>query len=93
MRILILVVTASLALSCSDSPSGPNAPESVLGSWELQSIQIAGEPVTSVDPGLYTADFTMEGRVSARADCNRCSGSYAASGATLDIGALACTRA
>ncbi|HJS72981.1 MAG TPA: META domain-containing protein [Vicinamibacteria bacterium] len=93
MRIVILVVTTSLALSCADSPSAPNGQESLLGAWELRSIQLAGEPAASVDPGLYTADFTTEGRVSARADCNQCSGSYSASGASLDIGVLACTRA
>jgi heat shock protein HslJ len=93
MRILTLVITASLASSCADSTSGPSEPESVLGSWELRSIEIAGQPVASVEPGLYTADFTTEGRVSARADCNRCSGSYSASEAVLEIGALACTRA
>ncbi len=96
MRIVTLVIAAALAFSCSESPSGPNEPESILGSWELRSIQLAGQPATSVEPGLYTADFTAEGRVSARADCNRCAASYSSSssgGANLEIGALACTRA
>jgi heat shock protein HslJ len=94
MRIVTLVIAAAaLALSCSDTPSGPEAPETVLGSWELRAIQIPGEPAASVEGGLYTADFTTDGRVSARADCNRCSGSYSASGVSLDIGVLACTRA
>jgi heat shock protein HslJ len=93
VRKFTLVLVAALAVSCSDSPSGPNEPESILGSWDLQSIQIAGQPATSVESGRYTADFTADGHVSARADCNRCSGDYSSSGATLDIGVLACTRA
>lgn len=44
-------------------------------------------------PGAYTAEFSAQGEVSARADCNRCSASYSAAGTTLEIGALACTRA
>jgi heat shock protein HslJ len=96
MRNVSLVIAAALFISCSDSPSGPSEPQSVLGSWELRSIQLAGQPATSVEPGLYTADFNTEGRVSARADCNRCSASYSTSstgGMNLEIGALACTRA
>jgi heat shock protein HslJ len=93
MRKVTLVLAAALAVSCSDSPSGPDEPESILGPWELQSIQIAGQPAASVESGLYTADFTADGHVSARADCNRCSGPYSSSGARLEIGVLACTRA
>jgi heat shock protein HslJ len=93
MRILTLGIAALLFLSCSDSTTAPDS-TSIEGSWDLQGFQFAGGPVSTVPAsGLYTADFTAEGQVSARADCNRCSASYSAAGTNLQIGALACTRA
>ncbi len=94
MRNVTLGITAFLFLSCSDRTTGPGDLPGLQGSWELQSFQIDGGPMGVVtEPGQYTADFTSDGRVSARADCNRCSASYSASGSLLEIGALACTRA
>jgi heat shock protein HslJ len=93
MRILTLVSVAFVVSACADSLPGPSDPESIVGSWELRSIQLAGQPSASVEPGRYTADFTADGRLTVQADCNRCSGSYSSSGASLEIGALACTRA
>ena len=94
MRNVTLGIAALLFLSCSDSPTGPNEDKSVEGSWDLRSFQFTGGPVGMVlEPGFYTADFTADGHVSARADCNRCSASYSAAGTSLEIGALACTRA
>jgi len=94
MRDFTLGIAALLFLSCSDSPpTGPGNVRSVQGSWELQSFQIAGGATGIVEPGLYTADFAADGRVSARSDCNRCSASYSAAGTNLEIGSLACTRA
>lgn len=91
MRNLTLGITAFLFLSCSDTTSP--CPASIEGSWDLRSFQRAGSPVGAVEPGFYTADFTPDGQVSVRADCNRCSSSYSVRGTSLDIGALACTRA
>jgi heat shock protein HslJ len=94
MRRITLGIAAALFVSCSDQTTGPGDLQGIEGSWGLQSFQIAGEPTGEIaDPGLYTADFTSEGRVSARADCNRCSSSYSTTGTSLEIGALACTRA
>jgi len=97
MRNVTLGIAALLFFSCSDSPSGPDEGTSVAGSWDFRSFKLAGEPVaTIVEPGFYTAEFTADGQVSARADCNRCSASYSAAGPpwmTLEIDALACTRA
>jgi heat shock protein HslJ len=97
MRNLTLGIAASLFLSCSDSATGPEPSEGVEGSWNLYSYQFAGGPVGIVsESGSYTVEFTADGRVGVRADCNRCSSSYSASGPplmTLDIGNLACTRA
>ena len=82
---------AAMLVSCSGPTMSPDL-EGPQGSWELQAFQIASGPEQLVEPGLYTADFTAVGRVSARADCNRCSASYSAAGTKLEIGVLACTR-
>jgi heat shock protein HslJ len=86
-----------LFLSCSDSTTGPEDTSGIEGSWDLYSYEFGGGQVGIVSgSGSYTADFTPDGRVSARADCNRCSSSYSAASPpsmTLEIGPLACTRA
>ncbi len=92
MRNLSLGIAALLTLSCSDFGTSPGE-AGLEGAWELQSLQIASGPAQLVEPGSYTADFTADGRVAARADCNRCSGSYSWTGTGLEIGTLACTRA
>lgn len=94
MKYILLGITAWLLSSCSDQTTAPGGITGVQGSWGLQSFHMTGVSMESVvEPGLYTAEFTAEGRLSARADCNRCSSSYSAEGTRLEIGALACTRA
>ena len=93
MRNVTLGIAALVFFSCSDSPTGPDEGTSVEGSWDLRSFQLAGGLVGLIEPGFYTADFTADGHVSARADCNRCSASYSVAGTNLEIGTLACTRA
>jgi heat shock protein HslJ len=60
----------------------------------LTSLQPAGQPRQDrPDGAAYTVNFA-DGRLSARADCNVCSGAYSTSGAMIVAGpALACTRA
>jgi len=93
MRNVPLGIAALILASCSDPAAAPGDFPNVTGSWVLESFQI-GEAAGMVDePGAYTAEFSAQGKVSARADCNRCSASYSAAGTSLEIGALACTRA
>ncbi len=62
--------------------------------WYLRSIVSAdGALFTIVDPNLFTLMLTGDGKVTARADCNRASGGYSISGHTLSIGPIASTRA
>ena len=65
------------------------------GLWTLQSLQEpAGPVVTAPGQERFTADFRTDGRVHARADCNRCAAVYEAGDGTLALnGLLACTRA
>ena len=99
------LVVATLALGCSTPPASPVSPsegngsaaltaDALAGTWPLQSVQAAGQPERAVPASAsYQVTFS-DGRASARADCNVCSGSIAVAGNTVTIGpALACTRA
>ena len=74
--------------------SGSPTVDQLAGTWNLQSIQPAGEAVQATPAGAnYTLTFA-DGRLSTRADCNLCGGTFSLSGQTLTAGpALACTRA
>lgn len=104
--LVVVASLASLAIGCAESISAPTSPSSVgsgsntvtpdqlSGTWNLVSIQPAGQPEQAVPSGAsYVLTFS-EGRLSTRADCNMCSGAFQLSGQTLTAGpALACTRA
>lgn len=101
---LLALLVAALTAACTQSVTSPTAVSSpssaayttaqLEGTWTLASIQRAGDakqdrPFNSV----YTLSFN-EGRLSTRADCNSCGGSYSVEGAVLTAGPnLACTRA
>ncbi len=104
-KIAALLIAVSLTTACAGGSSSPTSPSAadgsaalsasqVSGTWTLSSIQPAGQPVQAAPDGAtYDLTFT-DGRASARADCNVCSGALAINGSTLSIGpALACTRA
>jgi heat shock protein HslJ len=103
--VILPIALATLVVSaCSQSVSSPTAVSSppsaayaaaqLEGTWTLTSIAVAGEakqdrPFSSI----YTLDF-KQGRLSTRADCNTCGGSYSIDGSVLTAGpGLACTRA
>ena len=101
--VLPIALTALVVSACSQSVSSPTAVSSPLaaytaaqleGTWTLTSIAVAGQakqdrPFSSI----YTLDF-KQGRLSTRADCNTCGGSYSIDGSVLTAGpGLACTRA
>ena len=87
--LLMAVVTA---MGCGDSPTSPSDLTGRM--WRLVSIEPASGPSTVVnDASRYWLEFISETALSARADCNTCTGSYSLSGTTVSIGPLACTRA
>jgi heat shock protein HslJ len=90
--LIVFVVLAMLSAACGDSPT---APSDLLGvSWRLVAIEPpTGSSTVVSSPERYTIEFLEDSRVSVRADCNVCSGTYALSGDTLSLGPLACTRA
>jgi heat shock protein HslJ len=95
-RSLIGLAVASVAFGCAGTAAAPTAPSSadLAGSWNLVSIQPAGQADQPTPAGAsYTLSFA-DGRLSTRVDCNVCSGAFALSERTLTAGpALACTRA
>ena len=99
------IVMALLGTGCSGSAASPTSPsagggsltlttDQVAGTWVLTVIQPAGQPEQS-RPADATYTLSLgDGRLSTRADCNTCSGTFSVSGQTLTAGpALACTRA
>jgi heat shock protein HslJ len=103
--LVALTLAASLGAGCSESMSTPTSSSSIsaspnltvgelAGTWNLLSIQAAGQAAQATPAGAtYTLSFA-DGRLSTRADCNVCGGTFSLSGQTLTAGpALACTRA
>lgn len=100
----LISLIAALSAACSHtatSPTALSAPPSAAstlaqleGTWTLVSVQRAGEPKQDRP---FSAEYTLtfsEGRLSTRADCNICSGTFSMDGSTLTAGPnLACTRA
>jgi heat shock protein HslJ len=97
------LIAALSLLACSGTIPGPSSvPAAPIASlaidtnvvWHLRSIVSAdGSVLTIGDPSLFTVMLTDDGKVSARADCNRASGGYRISGNTVSIGPMASTRA
>lgn len=87
-----LLAISTLTVACGSSLTSPSA--TLTGSWTLTSIQPSGQaPQNRPADATYMISFS-DGRLSTRADCNQCTGSYSISGSTLTAGPnLACTRA
>lgn len=97
----IAVALAAISMACTPAtaPSSTNSPAYIAaqleGTWNLASIQPAGSakqatPATAV----YTLTFNSNGRLSTRADCNTCAGTFSVEGTNVMTAAnLACTRA
>lgn len=93
----IIAVITVFGSACSDDSgtTGPSTASRLEGSWSLAAFEPAAGGVETVsDPQSYTLEFTSEGRLGMRADCNRCASSYEAHGLELSVGdPMACTRA
>lgn len=64
--------------------------------WETQGLwDLVGFGKSSIPPNqTYNIQFSDDGRVNIRADCNTCFGGYETRGEAITIGpALGCTRA
>jgi para-nitrobenzyl esterase len=95
-------VTCTLALcACASTPAavGGQGPYASLAgtSWRLVELVSKSDPTGSArpdDPLKYHLTFAAEGKVTARLDCNRGTGSWSsAGGGELALGPMAMTRA
>jgi heat shock protein HslJ len=93
LRWTAAVLLALALAACDEAPLAPSTATDT--AWKLESIERDGQSAVPVpDPGRYTLQLDPTGRLSVRADCNTCGGSYTLSGPSLTVGnALACTRA
>ena len=86
----MILLLGLFALTACDQATLPSEVDGTQGVWALQTLGSAQIP----DPQNYTVRFGTDGLLSARADCNNCTGSYEVSGNLLSISEiLACTRA
>jgi len=66
----------------------------VESTWYWQGTWMGdGSQVTPDDPGRYTVQFSRDGKVAVRADCNRGAGTYDRRGQSLTMSVRAITRA
>lgn len=91
LLVAVVILLSSAFAGCSSSDDDPSP---LLGLWLLQYFDLNdGADVAVADPSRYTIEFGSDGRVSIKADCNTCGGSYSSDDTTINFGLLACTRA
>ena len=83
------VMTLLVLTSCEDSVTEPSV---LAGEWRLEELRPpSGAPLTPPASGRFTVQFEADGRVSARADCNGCGGSFTLDDDRVVVSQLACT--
>ena len=98
----VVTLAVALAIGCAPAVQTPPqgaaaaAPKGLGGtSWQLVQFQGGDDTILKPDDkSKYTLAFGTDGRVNARIDCNRGSGTWkSADGVRLELGPLALTRA
>jgi len=90
---MALLLGLSVA-ACSDRVTEPSGQPITGIEWQLRQLQRDDFSIVVIErPEAFTVEFGEDGQLTALADCNRCFGSHTVSGSSLDVGALACTRA
>ena len=85
---------SALAPTSTDSSTTASAASIAAGPWQLQALTRSdSSTVVVAEPERFTLEFVSGERLSIKADCNRASGGYGLSGATLTVGPLASTKA
>jgi heat shock protein HslJ len=92
LKLTSIAIVIGLAGCGGEDTTGPSTIPS--GIWKLGTLQRADWSVVAIsDPDLFTAEFADDGRLTVRADCNRCGASYESAGGSLSVGLMACTLA
>jgi heat shock protein HslJ len=88
---LIVLIFAVGAAGCDENPVSPSEITDI--TWKLESVARVGSALVSVpNPEQYTVRFESNNRLSVRADCNTCTGTYTLDGSSLSIPpTMACT--
>ena len=88
-------IAVLLVLGCTQAPPQPAASGLAGTSWQLVKFQGSDDRVLAPGDGArYTLAFGADGRVSARIDCNRGSGTWKSDGRSqIEFGPMAVTRA
>ena len=102
----VALLIVGCATACTRSITSPSADPTPAGPapvpititetiWKLRSFQPSGSTNVAVpNADSFTLEFRADGKMSVRADCNRCGGTYVVAGETLVLGSnAACTRA
>jgi heat shock protein HslJ len=81
----------------SESPPTTQPPQgdpNLVGTWNWTEFRSpSGETIVVPAPGQYTVEFTSNGTVNVKADCNNGNGAYTADGNNINIQVIAMTRA
>jgi heat shock protein HslJ len=91
VRILLCLVP--LAVSSCEGEVDVTGPSALQGEWRLELLQRSGSSTISGEvAGRFTVRFDEDGRISVRADCNSCGGTFRIEDQWVVTGTLACTR-
>ena len=106
MKAAAMALLIAAGSACTRSITSPSADSTPAGSapipititdtiWKLRSFQQSDSTNVAVpNPESFTLELRADGKMSVRADCNRCAGTYVVAGETLVLGSnAACTRA
>src|SRR4029079_5017291 len=75
---LLVLILAFGAVGCDESPTGPTI---VNVTWKLETVARVGTAtITIPNPDQFTVRFEDNSNLTARADCNSCSGRYTLDG-------------
>jgi para-nitrobenzyl esterase len=93
VRLSVMVLASAIAVPAAAHETA----RSPLAGTSWQLVKFTGgndSTLTPPDPSRYTIEFGANGKVSARVDCNRGSGTWKTDGkASLEFGPMALTRA
>jgi len=93
LRVRLGVAGLGLAVSLAGCNADIADPARLQGeTWRLLAFQRPDGSSVALPRATFTVQFGDDGRLSARADCNSCGGTYEAADGGLRISALACTR-
>ena len=92
VAVVVLLAVGAAACSKDDTLTSPTSSAQIDGTWRLiQMTSSAGVHNEELTAGRFSVSFA-NAAMQAKADCNTCAGAATLSGATLTVGALACTR-